>query len=216
MNLAESTNKIGKQLTLEIAEKTRSRVIASSSLNFQIELMVHVGEEDIPQLILISEHLVEEFTEDIRLTKTSIRKYFNYPHTLPFVARQSGEIIGYIIGVPLEYFSNDPSFQCDSNLGEKNTLYTYAFVVLQKYKGSGYAKTLKRVYLSWAKKKGFLYVSGHVREGVSQRFSGAVQILKRFDNWHGSTKRFEYYRRPLVSRVQPEIPGQNPPFVVKI
>ena len=211
-----TTDKTGEQLTLEIAEKTRSRVIASSPLNFQIELMERVGEKDIPQLILISEHLVEEFTEDVRLTKTSIRKYFNYPHTLPFIARKSGEIIGYIIGVPLEFFSNDPSFQCDSNLGEKNTLYTYAFVVLQKYKGSGYAKTLKRVYLSWAKKKGFIYVSGHVREGVSQRFSGSVQILKRFDNWHGSNRRFEYYRRPLVSRVQPENPEQNPPFVAKI
>jgi len=214
--LVGTTDKTGEQLTLEIAEKTRSRVIASSPLNFQIELMERVGEEDIPQLILISEHLVEEFTEDVRLTKTSIRKYFNYPHTLPFIARKSGEIIGYIIGVPLEFFSNDPSFQCDSNLGEKNTLYTYAFVVLQKYKGSGYAKTLKRVYLSWAKKKGFIYVSGHVREGVSQRFSGSVQILKRFDNWHGSNRRFEYYRRPLVSRVQPENPEQNPPFVAKI
>ena len=211
-----TTDKTGEQLTLEIAEKTRSRVIASSPLNFQIELMERVGEEDIPQLILISEHLVEEFTEDVRLTKTSIRKYFNYPHTLPFIARKSGEIIGYIIGVPLEFFSNDPSFQCDSNLGEKNTLYTYAFVVLQKYKGSGYAKTLKRVYLSWAKKKGFIYVSGHVREGVSQRFSGSVKILKRFDNWHGSNRRFEYYQRPLVSRVQPENPEQNPPFVAKI
>jgi len=214
--LVGTTDKTGEQLTLEIAEKTRSRVIASSPLNFQIELMERVGEEDIPQLILISEHLVEEFTEDVRLTKTSIRKYFNYPHTLPFIARKSGEIIGYIIGVPLEFFSNDPSFQCDSNLGEKNTLYTYAFVVLQKYKGSGYAKTLKRVYLSWAKKKGFIYVSGHVREGVSQRFSGSVQILKRFDNWHGSNRRFEYYQRPLVSRVQPENPEQNPPFVAKI
>jgi predicted GNAT superfamily acetyltransferase len=216
VKLVGTTDKTGEQLTLEIAEKTRSRVIASSPLNFQIELMERVGEEDIPQLILISEHLVEEFTEDVRLTKTSIRKYFNYPHTLPFIARKSGEIIGYIIGVPLEFFSNDPSFQCDSNLGEKNTLYTYAFVVLQKYKGSGYAKTLKRVYLSWAKKKGFIYVSGHVREGVSQRFSGSVQILKRFDNWHGSNRRFEYYQRPLVSRVQPENPEQNPPFVAKI
>ena len=122
--MADPADKTGEQLTLEIAEKTRSRIIASSSLNFQIELMEHVGEEDIPQMILISEHLVEEFTEDVRLTKTSIRKYFNYPHTLPFVARQSGEIIGYIIGVPLEYFSNDPSFQCDKNLGGgKHTLY---------------------------------------------------------------------------------------------
>ncbi len=214
--MADPADKTGEQLTLEIAEKTRSRIIASSSLNFQIELMEHVGEEDIPQLILISEHLVEEFTEDVRLTKTSIRKYFNYPHTLPFVARQSGEIIGYIIGVPLEYFSNDPSFQCDRNLGEKNTLYTYAFVVFQKYKGSGFAKTLKRVYLSWAKKKGFKYVSGHVREGVSQRFTGSVQILQRFDNWHGTSKRFEYYRRPLVPQNQLETPEQNPPLVAKI
>ncbi len=214
--MADPADKTGEQLTLEIAEKTRSRIIASSSLNFQIELMEHVGEEDIPQLILISEHLVEEFTEDVRLTKTSIRKYFNYPHTLPFVVRQSGEIIGYIIGVPLEYFSNDPSFQCDRNLGEKNTLYTYAFVVVQKYKGSGFAKTLKRVYLSWAKKKGFKYVSGHVREGVSQRFTGSVQILQRFDNWHGTSKRFEYYRRPLVPQNQPETPEQNPPLVAKI
>ena len=214
--MADPADKTGEQLTLEIAEKTRSRIIASSSLNFQIELMEHVGEEDIPQLILISEHLVEEFTEDVRLTKTSIRKYFNYPHTLPFVARQSGEIIGYIIGVPLEYFSNDPSFQCDRNLGEKNTLYTYAFVVFQKYKGSGFAKTLKRVYLSWAKKKGFKYVSGHVREGVSQRFTGSVQILQRFNNWHGTSKRFEYYRRPLVPQNQLETPEQNPPLVAKI
>ena len=214
--MADPADKTGEQLTLEIAEKTRSRIIASSSLNFQIELMEHVGEEDIPQMILISEHLVEEFTEDVRLTKTSIRKYFNYPHTLPFVARQSGEIIGYIIGVPLEYFSNDPSFQCDKNLGGKNTLYTYAFVVFQKYKGSGFAKTLKRVYLSWGKKKGFKYVSGHVREGVSQRFTGSVQILQRFDNWHGTSKRFEYYRRPLVPQNQLETPEQNPPLVAKI
>jgi len=214
--MADPADKTGEQLTLEIAEKTRSRIIASSSLNFQIELMEHVGEEDIPQLILISEHLVEEFTEDVRLTKTSIRKYFNYPHTLPFVARQSGEIIGYIIGVPLEYFSNDPSFQCDGNLGERNTLYTYAFVVFNKYKGSGFAKTLKRVYLSWAKKKGFKYVSGHVREGVSQRFTGSVQILQRFNNWHGTNKRFEYYRRPLVPQKQLETPEQNPPLAAKI
>ena len=53
--MADPADKTGEQLTLEIAEKTRSRIIASSSLNFQIELMEHVGEEDIPQLILISE-----------------------------------------------------------------------------------------------------------------------------------------------------------------
>jgi len=204
-----------EQLTLEIAESTRSRVIASSSFGFQVELMERVGDEDIPQLILISEHLVEEFNESARMTKTSIRKYFNYPHTLPFIARFKSEIIGYIIGVPLEFFSNDPSFQCDSNLGKENTVYTYAFTVKKKYKGSGYAKTLKRVFLNWAKKKHFKYVSGHVREGISQRFSGEIQVLQRFDNWHGTGKTFEYYRRILNPETEKHSWSGNPPLVIR-
>ena len=214
--MAISPSKDPQQLTLEIAESTRARVIASSSFNFQVELIERVGEGDIPQLILISEHLVEEFNELARMTKASIRKYFNYPQTLPFIARHNGEIIGYIIGVPLEYFSNDPSFQCDSNMGKKSTLYTYSFVVMRKYKGNGYGKTLKRVYLSWARKKGFKYVSGHVREGVSQQFSGEVQILQRFDNWHGTGKVFEYYRRSLTTPPYTPKWGSNPPFVSKV
>ena len=203
-------------MTLEIAETSRSRVIASSSLNFRIELMEHVGEEDVPQLILISQHLEEEFHESVRLTKSSIRKYFNYPQTLPFIARHHGEIIGFIIGVPLEYFSNDPSFQCDENIGEKNTLYSYAFVVMAKYKGNGYAKTLKRVYLSWAKKKGFKYVTGHVKEGISKRFTGDIRILARFENWHGTGKTFEYYRRSIIPVGQSQLAGKDPPLVSKI
>ena len=210
------SKKTPKQLSLEIDQETHSRIIASSSLNFQIELIKHVGKKDISQLILISDHLVEEFTEDVRLTQKSIKKYFNYPHTLPFVARKSNIIIGYIIGVPLEYFINDPSFQCDSNLGEKNTLYTYAFVVFKKYKGNGYAKTLKRVYINWTKTKGFNFVTGHVREGVSQRFNGSVQILQRFENWHGTNQTFEYYRRILISDYKSENPQLNPPFVAKV
>jgi predicted GNAT superfamily acetyltransferase len=205
-----------EQMTLEIAETSRSRVIASSSLNFRIELMEHVGVEDIPQLILISQHLEEEFHESVQFTKSSIRKYFNYPQTLPFIARHHGEIIGFIIGVPLEYFSNDPSFQCDENISEKNTLYTYAFVVMSKYKGNGYAKTLKRVYLSWAKKKGFKYVTGHVKEGISKRFTGDIRILARFENWHGTGKTFEYYRRSLVPHGHDRIVGKDPPLVSKI
>lgn len=214
--MTSSPHNAGEQLTLEIAVSTRSKVIASSAMNFQIELMERVGEEDIPQLMLISEHLVEEFTEGARLTKAGIRKYFNYPHTLPFAARYRGEIIGYVIGVPLEYFSNDPSFQCDANMGKKNTLYTYAFVVMKKYKGNGYAKTLKRVYLSWARKKGFKFVTGHVREGISQKFSGEVQILQRFENWHGTSKTFEYYRRTLARDNRKRPWSGNPPIAAKV
>ena len=48
-----------KQLSLEIDQETHSRIIASSSLNFQIELVEHVGKKDISQLILFIQNKVQ-------------------------------------------------------------------------------------------------------------------------------------------------------------
>ncbi len=186
-----------EQLSLNINERSKARVIASSPLGFQIELMEFVGNEDIPVLMDVSESLTKEYGDTARLTKTTIRKYFNYPKTLPFVARHHGEIIAYIIGVPLEYFVHDSWAQYDQNLGQNNTLYTYAFVIKERYRGNGFAKTLKRVYMNWAKKHNYRYVTGHVVEGIARNFSLVTVIVKRFNNWHGSGKTFEYYRRPI-------------------
>ncbi len=66
-----------EQLTLHINEKSRTRVIASSPLNFQIELMEYVGGEDVPALVEVSESLAVEYGNSARLTKTTIKKYFN-------------------------------------------------------------------------------------------------------------------------------------------
>ena len=53
----------------------------------------------------------------------------------------------------------------DKNLGKKNTLYTYAFIFRKDYrKKSGFAKTLKKVYTNWAKKRNFIYISGHINK----------------------------------------------------
>ncbi|MFB0515739.1 MAG: GNAT family N-acetyltransferase [Candidatus Neomarinimicrobiota bacterium] len=186
-----------EQLTFNISEKSRTRIIASSPLNFQIELMEYVGGEDFPALIEVSESLADDYGQSTRLTKTTIRKYFNYPKTLPFVARFQGVIVGYIIGVPLEYFAREPWAKFDQNLGLDNTLYTYAFVIQARYRGNGFARTLKRVYLNWAKKHNYRYITGHVLEGIARRFSTDTTVVKRFPNWHGSGRTFEYYRRPL-------------------
>jgi GNAT superfamily N-acetyltransferase len=194
-----------EQLTLNISEKSRTRVIASSPYGFQIELMEYVGGEDVPALVEVSESLVSEYGESARLNKTTIRKYFNYPKTLPFVARFNDEIVGYIIGVPLEYFARDPWAKFDQNLGTGNTIYTYAYVILARYRGNGFARTLKRVYLNWAKKQHYRYVTGHVQEGIARNFSASTTVVKRFNNWHGSGRTFEYYRRPL----RDERPGRD-------
>ncbi|MBN4081344.1 GNAT family N-acetyltransferase [Caldithrix abyssi] len=203
-----------EQLSFSTSQKSRSRVIASSGV-FQIELLEHAGEADYPQLIEISKSLAKEFGDKAILTKATIHKYFNKTGSLPFIARYRDEIIGYIIGVPLEELSHEPWARMDENFGKGNTLYTYAFVIQSEYKGNGYAKMLKRVFLSWAKKREQIeHITGHVVIGVSARFTGDIRILSRVENWQGTGQTFEYYRRDL----EPDRSSNsknNPPVITR-
>ena len=47
------------------------------------------------------------------------------------------------------------------------------------------------------KLKNIDYVSGHVIKGVANRFKGNIEILYTVQNWQGTGKVFEYYRRIL-------------------
>ena len=100
--------------------------------------------------------------------------------------------------MPLELLSQEPWARMDENYGKFNTIYTYAFVIQNDYKKNGYAKILKKVYLNWAKKRnGILYNTGHVKTGISSNFKGQIDIVGSVDNWQGTGKQFEYYRRTL-------------------
>ncbi len=185
-----------EQLTLGIIEKSKIKIIASSGHSFQIELVEKIGRDDIPKVIEVSEILAKKFGKKWLLGKNNINKYFNQD-TLPFIARFKNEIIGYIIGVPLEYFKNESWARIDVNLNKNNTLYTYAFVMKEKYrKKGGYAKTLKRIFLNWAKKqKQIEYITGHVENGIHKNFSGQIEEVKVYEKWFDSKKPFIYYRR---------------------
>ncbi|MEA1882172.1 MAG: GNAT family N-acetyltransferase [Candidatus Marinimicrobia bacterium] len=203
-----------EQISILSSQSSRSRVIASSGV-FQIELLEHAGEADYPQLIEISKSLAKEYGEKAVLTKLTIHKYFNKSGSLPFIARYRNEIIGYIIGVPLESLSHEPWAQMDKNFGKGNTLYTYAFVIQSEYKGNGYAKMLKRVFLSWAKKRAEIgHITGHVVNGVSARFTGDIRIINRVDNWQGTGKTFEYYRRDMETEGSSPLKN-NPPLITR-
>ena len=98
----------------------------------------------------------------------------------------------------METLNKEPWALIDQNFGKKNTIYTYTFVIRKQYKRNGYAKMLKRVYLNWVKKKEkIIYVTGHVREGIASKFTGDINIIEKIENWQGTGKAFEYYRRIL-------------------
>jgi GNAT superfamily N-acetyltransferase len=202
------------QLSISNLPNSDSKIIASSGV-FQIELIKHTGKDDFPQLIEISKSLARDYGDKAILTDATIHKYFNKSGSLPFIARYRDEIIGYIIGVPLETLSNEPWARLDENFGKGNTLYTYAFVIQSEYKGNGYAKMLKRVFLSWAKKKdGINFITGHVINGVSARFTGDIRIVDRIDNWQGTGKTFEYYRRGIEPSQDSPLKN-NPPLITR-
>jgi len=187
-----------EQLTLNIINKSKVKIIASSAYNFRIELLEKLGKDDLSSILNISNQLSEIYNNRILINEKNINKYFN-KNTLPFIARYNDEIIGFIIGVPLEYFKNESWCRYDVNLGKKNTIYTYAFIITKKYrKSGGYAKTLKMIYLNWAKKRGYKFVSGHVAQGITKKFGNKTEIIKIFPEWYGTNIPFEYYRRNIV------------------
>ena len=180
------------QLSLSNSTISKTQVIASSGI-FKIELLKHVGEDDYSDLILISKALEEDYS-------------------LPFIARYRDQIVGYIIGIPLEELSHEPWARMDENFGKRNTLYTYAFVVDSEFKGNGYAKMLKRVFLSWAEKNNQIdFITGHVINGISAQFTGDIRIVNRIENWQGTGKSFEYYRRNITSKGATE--KNDPPLI---
>ena len=194
--------------------QSETKIIASSNV-FQIEKIEKVGKSDYPKLIEISLHLAKEYGKQAVFTKASIEKYFNTEKSLPFIARYQNEIIGYIIGIPLEELNMETWALNDENFGKYNTLYTYAFVIMEKYKSNGYAKMLKRVYLSWAQKRDSIqYITGHISAGNIDLKDKNVKIISFEEDWQGTGKPFEYYRRSFDDKSQNSV--FSPPFEIVV
>tara|TARA_Y100001970_G_scaffold9590_1_gene11233 strand:- start:99 stop:653 length:555 start_codon:yes stop_codon:yes gene_type:complete len=173
----------------------KTNIIASSNNTFNIELVEHLGNDSVIDVINISEDLKKIYGPNSLLDENNIHKYFNQ-NTLPFIARHQDKIIGFIIGAPLEKFANQGWVQYDNNLNKKNTLYTCAFIFKKEFrKKSGFSKTLKKVYTSWAKKKGFKYITGHINKNIN--INGDIEIIKEFPKWFDSKEPFIYYRKKI-------------------
>ena len=177
--------------------ESTSKILNRIEGGFTIELLRSLGSRDVKPLMQISQSLVASFGLNLLATRKDILNYFNPPSTHPFIARFQGEPIGFIIGAPLESFSEIKWTSIDENLGEENTVYTYAFGVIPSFQGKGIAKELKKTYLWWSKDRGYKYITGCVREGISSQMGGDVSILSKFDNWNDTGITFEYYRRTL-------------------
>ena len=180
----------------QVNHKLKSKLIASSKDSFNIELIESLDDKTAQDIINISKDLKDIYGPNSILTNDNIHKYFNNT-TLPFLAKINNNVIGFIIGASLENFSNQSWVQYDENLGQNNTLYTYAFIFQSKYrKKGGYSKTLKKIYTSWAKKRGFSYISGHIKKSIFKT-NNKIEVIKEFSKWYESDEPFIFYRRKI-------------------
>ena len=175
----------------------QTKVIASSNNMFSIELVESIGEKSKLEIIEISKDLKKIYGPGSLLNQNNIDKYFS-SDTLPFISRYNQKIIGFIIGAPLENFKNQSWVQYDDNLNKNNTLYTYAFIFKKEFRGkNGFAKTLKKIYTSWAKKRNFEYISGHINKKIIEKSSNNMEIIKEFKTWYDAKEPFVYYRKKI-------------------
>tara|TARA_B100000900_G_C20530300_1_gene696027 strand:+ start:133 stop:687 length:555 start_codon:yes stop_codon:yes gene_type:complete len=174
----------------------KSQIIASSNDNFTIELLTSLDDLTAKNILTVSEDLRDIYGPNSILNESNIKKYFNET-TLPFIAKYNNQIIGFIIGAPLENFSNQSWVQLDENLNKNNTLYTYAFVFKSKFrKKGGFSKTLKKIYISWAKKRNFTYVTGHISKNIF-KIKNDLELVKEYSVWYDSKEPFIYYRKKI-------------------
>jgi len=179
----------------DINQFEKTQIIASSKDNFSIELVESIGIDSTSEIIKISKDLKKIYGPNSLLNENNIHKYFNQK-TLPFIARYNKKVIGFIIGAPLENFHNQSWVQYDDNLNNKNTLYTCAFIFKKDFrKKNGFAKTLKKIYNNWAKKRGFKYITGHINQKI--KLNGDIEIIKKFPKWFDSKEPFIYYRKKI-------------------
>ena len=176
-----------------MSEKTT--IIASSNNTFNVELVEILGKKSKCEIIDISNDLSEIYGQNSILNDSNINKYFN-KKTLPFIARYNKNIIGFIIGIPLENFKNQSWVQYDDNINKNNTLYTYAYVFKKEFRGKhGFSKTLKKIYTNWAKKRDYKYITGHINSTIN--LNGDIEIIKKFSTWFDAKEPFVYYRKKI-------------------
>ena len=94
-----------EQLTLNIINKSKTKIIASSAYNFKIELIETLGKDDLPDILSISKELSEIYGNHVLIDLKNINKYFN-SKTLPFIARNNDKIIGFITSTDYGYSVN--------------------------------------------------------------------------------------------------------------
>lgn len=117
--------------------------------------------------------------------------------------RDTGDILGFTFGGPLELFSDRGGPDRDPWLGTGTVFYSADITVAPHARGRGVGKLLKVRQIDEARARGFRWITGRNKVGATDvmqainRSYGAY-LLYRVEGIYDGTGAADYYRMPLV------------------
>ncbi|MCA9659399.1 MAG: aminotransferase class III-fold pyridoxal phosphate-dependent enzyme, partial [Myxococcales bacterium] len=129
------------------------------------------------------------------------------------VDQDTGDILGFCFGGPVEHFSGVSGPDQDDRFGLRDTFYSADVTVSPKARDRGVGRALKRAQIRWAREQGFRFVTGRNRVGMTHSMAalnqsfGAFHVVRLVRQYEGNAEA-DYYRIPLGA---PPEPPEHPP-----
>lgn len=180
-----------------IEDKSRVDILAGSSDGLQLELVKSLDDRDSEMVIRLSELPGGCREGAARMNAGSVRKYFHFPNTFPFLARFRGKPVGYAVGITLESLNKESWVRCDGHWGAGDTVYIHSFFMHPKFEAQNYSRILLNLCMAWIGRRGFQYISVHQRPCDAARLFPAAEAVASFPNWQNSGEDYDYIRMPV-------------------
>lgn len=126
----------------------------------------------------------------------------------------SGEILGFCFGAPIEHFHGVSGPDQDDRLGRGDSFYSADITVAEAARARGVGRTLKRAQVLWAQERGFAFISGRNRVGATDAMAalnksfGAFPVARLTHQYEGHAEA-DYYRIPLGAPPPPRPPASK-------
>ena len=116
------------------------------------------------------------------------------------IDEKTDKLIGEAYFIPLDNMKEWPpdEEQIEDGLNDwygKNCMYAFSTTILPEYQGKGYGKIIKAYFLGICEAKGYDYVLGHAREGISTKLqlSFGAQVIDKFPDWYKTGETYNLY-----------------------
>lgn len=90
------------------------------------------------------------------------------PGAIASIATENDQILGYCLGVPLEFFHSLPWVAEDPEFRRRTTLYAGGLAISPSHRGQGIDLALKTDQVNRARDAGYHYITGRYRVGLAE------------------------------------------------